>query len=58
MKTNYLWVDEQSDSNVSTGHFTNWLLKGYPAESIPKERDMEDWWDRRAGGWTPDKIAV
>jgi hypothetical protein len=54
MKTNYFGGDVQSDLNVYTGH----LLKEYPAESITKKRDMEDWWDRRAGGWTPDKIAV
>ena len=50
MKTIFFWGDVQSDSNVYAGHFTNWLLKGYPAETITKERDMEDWWDRRAGG--------
>jgi hypothetical protein len=29
-----------------------------PVECITEERDLEDWWERRAGGWNPDQIGV
>ena len=51
MKTDYFRGDVKPDSYVHTSR----LVTEYPAET---DRDMEDWWDRRAGGWTPDKIAV
>jgi len=54
MKTDHFRGDVQSDLNVRASRF----VTEYPADTIPKDRDMEDWWDRRAGGWTPDKIAV
>ena len=36
---------------------TNQFSKEFPAESITREREMEDWWDRIAGGWSPDKLT-
>jgi hypothetical protein len=55
MKTN---VKGKVQSDLYTGRFKSHLLKENPIESIRKEQETEDWWDRRAGGWTPDKITV
>ena len=38
-------------------NMTDRFFKEYPAESIIREREMEDWWDRIAGGWSPDKLT-
>jgi hypothetical protein len=32
------------------------LSKKDPADCITEEPEMEEWWDRRGGGWSPDKI--
>ena len=37
---------------------TDRLFKEYPAYSGIRVEETEDWWDRIAGGWSPDKIAV
>jgi hypothetical protein len=38
-------------------NLTNQFFKAFPAESITKEREMEDWWDHIAGGWSPDMLT-
>ena len=34
------------------------FFKEYPAFLGMRVQETEDWWDRIAGGWSPDKIAV
>jgi len=29
----------------------------FPAEYVERGREMEDWWDHVAGGWSPDKVT-
>ena len=34
----------------------NQFFKEFPAESMTRDREMEDWWNHIGGGWSPDKL--
>jgi len=43
--------------NEQVYNLTNQFFREFPAESVTREREMEDWWDHIAGGWSPDKLT-
>jgi hypothetical protein len=43
--------------NEQLHNLTNLFFKEFPDESITREREMEDWWDHIAEGWSPDKLT-
>ncbi len=43
--------------NEQVHNLTDQFFKEFPAESVTREREMEDWWDHIAGGWSPEKLT-
>jgi len=44
----------QSDLHTFVEQLTKQLSGNYPAELSARRQEMDDWWDRRAGGWSAE----
>jgi hypothetical protein len=42
----------QSELHAFIEQLTRQLSRDYPAELSTRRQEMDDWWDRRAGGWS------
>jgi len=48
---------DSRDFTARLYNLRNEFFKEFPAESVTRKREMEDWWDHIAGGWSPDKLT-
>ncbi len=54
METVNYFGNLQSELHTFIEQLTRQLSREYHAELSTRRQEMDDWWDRRAGGWSAE----